>query len=127
MNVTEDIKSHEQKEQGDTMQEADCAADTDSKFTSDGMFCTFGGHTCVPNIIGMQEADGSVHTAAQEAEVMSIEHWAENGRSTCVSVVGYCETSENFLSVKQEKTFRVNLKPKYWKPDRNPVMEEHRT
>ena len=83
MNVTEDIKSHEQKEQGDTMQEADCAADlTESKFTSDGMFCTFGGHTCVPNFIGMQEADGSVHTAAQKAEVMSIEHWAENGRST---------------------------------------------
>ena len=111
------------------MQEADCAADlTDSKFTSDGMFCTFGGHTCVPNIMGMRVADGSVHTAAQNAEVMSIEQWAESGRSTCVAVAGYCDlASENFLSVKQEKTFRVNLKPKYTKPDRNPVMEEHRT
>ena len=55
------------------MQEAYCPADlTDSKFTSDGMFCTFGGHTCVPNFMGMRVADCSVHTAAQNAEVMSM-------------------------------------------------------
>ena len=45
MEVTTDIQSHE----GETVQEADFATDlTDSKFTSDGMVCKFGGHAFVP-------------------------------------------------------------------------------
>ena len=42
-------KNHEQKEKGQTVHKADFVVDlTDSKFTSDGMFCKLGGHTCVP-------------------------------------------------------------------------------
>ena len=47
------------------------------------MLCNFGGRTFVPNIVGMQETDGSV-TLKHRSKGDVIGHWSENGRSTCV-------------------------------------------
>ena len=61
MKVTEEKKSHKQKEKDEIVQDAGYAEDlTDSKLTSDGMLCKFGGHTFCVNFMDIQTTNGSV-------------------------------------------------------------------
>ena len=73
MKVTTEIKSHEQKrETFETVQDADFAVDlTDSKCTSDGLFCTSVGHAFVPFSLACKKKTAVSHSST-EAEVMCL-------------------------------------------------------
>ena len=64
--VITERESHKQREKDEIVQDDDFSGySTDSKSTSGGMLKIFGEHTFAQHFMGMQETDGSCHTAAQ--------------------------------------------------------------
>ena len=72
--VTKKNKGHKQKEKDETVQEdAEFAVGlTDSKFTSDGMLCKFGGHQFVQTSWACKKQTAASHSST-EAKVMSLD------------------------------------------------------
>ena len=74
MKVTKENKSHTQKEKNEIFQDADFPVGlTDSKLTSDGMLCQFGGHTLVSTCFGHARKQTAMSHSGTEAEVISLD------------------------------------------------------